>query len=134
MTAPALPGTLAELLTVGMTVTEHSDLLHVEFDPVAFRPRGGILHTVGHETVGTVTVGLRGHIDGLALDEIPTDRIHDCDDDYCPHRPRLARPADVRYHARWLLRIVGAGTGRLTDRDRRLTAVATALLTTKGLL
>lgn len=132
MTAPSLPGTLRDLLTVGMAVTEHTDWLHTEYDPDRMRPRGGIIHTVGNGTVGVVAVGLRGHIDGLALDEIPTDRIHDCDDDYCPHRPRLARPADVRYHARWLLRIVGEGTGRLTDRDRRLTAVAVSLLT-KGL-
>ena len=34
VTAPiALPGTLRDLLAVGMSVTEHTDWLHDEFDP-----------------------------------------------------------------------------------------------------
>ena len=127
MKAPALPGTLADLLAVGMTVHADAAWLHVEHDPEFMRTPGGIIHTVGNGTVGVVTVGLRGHVDGLVLDEIAVDRIHQCDDDTCLYRPAVARAADVRYAARWLLRIVGERSGRLTDHDRRLIAVAVTL-------
>ena len=42
------------------------------------------------------------------------------------HNARISA-ADVRYAARWLLRIVGERSGRLTDHDRRLIAVAVTL-------
>ena len=127
MTAPSLPGTLRDLLAVGMSVTEHTDWLHDEFDPEVWVPPGGIVHAIGDGVVGVVTAGVRGHVDGLVLDEIAVDRIHQCDDDTCLYRPAVARAADVRYAARWLLRIVGERSGRLTDHDRRLIAVAVTL-------
>ena len=127
MTAPALPGTLADLLTVGMAVHADAAWLHTEHDPDVWRTPAGIIHTIGNGTVGVIAVGVRGRTDGLVLDEIAVDRIHQCDDDACLYRPAVARPSDVRYAARWLLRIVGERSGRLTDHDRRLIAVAVAL-------
>ena len=128
MTAPiALPGTLRDLLAVGMSVTEHTDWLHDEFDPEVWVPPGGIVHAIGDGVVGCVRVGRPHWPDGISLDVIPIERIHQCDDDTCLYRPAVARPADVRYAARWLLRIVGERSGRLTDHDRRLIAVAVTL-------
>lgn len=129
-TAPALPGTLADLLTVGLVVTMHTDWLHFEHDPAVFRPPGGIVHTVGGDGyIGTVAVGLRGRPDGMALDRFHAQYIHDCPRPDCLYRPVMARPADVRYAARWCLRTVGRGHGRLSDHDRRLVGIAVALLT-----
>lgn len=133
MSAPTLPGSLADLLVVGMTVHQDADWLHVEHDPDFMRTPSGIVHAIGNETVGVVAVGVRGRPDGMVLDEIAVDRIHQCDDDTCLYRPAVARPADVRYAARWLLRIVGERSGRLTDHDRRLIHIAVALYM-KGLI
>lgn len=127
VTAPVLPGSLVDLLTVGMVVHRDADWLHTEHDPDVWRTPSGIIHTIGNETLGVVAVGVRGRPDGMVIDEIAVDRIHQCDDDTCLYRPAVARPADVRYAARWLLRIVGERSGRLTDHDRRLIAVAVTL-------
>lgn len=130
-TALPLPGTLEDLLAVGMVVHEHAHGLHTEFDPALWRARGGLVHTVGADRVGVVAVGVPGRPDGLVLDEIPLDRIHQCDTAaiWCPYAPAVAKPTDVRYTARWLLRVVGRGKGRLDDHDRRLIHIAVTLLT-----
>lgn len=129
MTVPALPGTLRDGLTVGMRVVADTDWLHGEYDPDLMRPRGGIVWAVDGDTVATIEVAVRGRPGGIAMDRIPVDNIHDCDDDHCLLRPTMARPADVRYAARWLLRTVAAGHGPIDDTERRYAAAATTLLT-----
>ncbi len=63
--APALPGSLADLLAIGMTVVADTPALHTEFDPAQWRPVGGIVHTVGNGIVGVVSVGVKGHPNGI---------------------------------------------------------------------
>ena len=134
VTAPVLPGSLVDLLTVGMVVHRDADWLHTEHDPDVWRTPSGIIHTIGNETLGVVAVGVRGRPDGMVIDEIAVEQIHTCDGTvYCPYVPQLARPNDIRYAARWCLRVVGRGKGRLDDHDRRFIAIAVSLLT-KGLV
>lgn len=136
MTPPVLPGSLRDLLAVGMTVYADSKFLHHEHDPEVWRPAGGIVHSIGNEDVGTIAVGLKGHPNGMAHDVFTIDNIHDCDDEHCLYRPQPPVARDVRYAARWVLRIVGGGRGRLglpDSHDRRLIRIAVALLT-KGVL
>ena len=123
-----LPGTLADLLAVGVHVTADTPWLHTEFDPAQWHTPAGIVHSISTDHVGVVTVGVKGRPDGMTLDTIPLDRIHDCESDACIHRPRLETAANVRYAGGWCLRVAGRGTGRITDWDRRLIHVGIALL------
>jgi hypothetical protein len=129
---PALPGTLADLLTVGMVVYQDSSALHTEVDPDLWRVRGGVAHSIGDGMVGTAQIN-RHAPGGVALDVLDIDTIHDCGDGCCPHNPRMAKASEVRWVARRLLRLVAQGHGPLDDTDRRHVAIAVALLT-KGIL
>lgn len=132
MTAPALPGTLADLLTVGLVVHRDSPALHTEVDPDTWRVAGGVVHSVADGYVGTVVANRRAP-GGVQHDRFEVDTIHQCGDEHCLYAPRMARPAEVRWIARRLLLLVSQGKGPLTDTDRRHVAPAVVLLT-KGLV
>lgn len=123
----ALPGSLRDLLAVGLTVWQDDPGLHREFDPDVWIPAGGHVHTVSADEVGVVLQGVKGRPSGLRFGTIPIDRIHDCGENWCLHRPAPARPADIRYV------IARCHTLISETRDRterlRLDAVAMALLT-----
>ena len=128
MTAPALPGSLRDLLTVGMVCYADSPALHSEIDPDLFRPRGGVVHSVGPEMVGTAAIS-RHAPGGVQFDTLPVDTIHDCGGPHCIYRPAMAKASEVRWIARRLFQLVAEGSGPLTAHDRRRWRCAATLLT-----